>query len=307
MRTSDRNPHHSSWIAAAVRAPLAALPDRWRPYGELARLDKPIGFLLLMWPCWWAVALAGPPLLEGLRLLALFAVGAFVMRSAGCAYNDIVDRDIDPRVARTRERPLARGALTVRQAAGFMIACALIGLVVLVQLDSLAIWIGLSSLVLVAVYPHMKRVTYWPQAFLGLTFNWGALVGWAAATGELAPAAFALYAAGIAWTLGYDTIYAHQDKEDDALVGVKSSALALGPATRPWLFVFYALTVTGLVLAAALAERGWGVYVALVPAALHLARQARAVALDDPASCLAAFKSNNLFAALVFAAYLLFG
>ena len=278
----------------------AFLGRRGGAYWRLARMQAPIGIWLLMWPGYWAVALAGPPLTEAVRLLALFLIGAAAMRAAGCVYNDIVDRDFDRRVARTRQRPLASGEIGLVPAILFMIALSLTGLVVLLQLDRLAIVIGLVSLLPIAIYPFMKRVTWWPQAWLGITFNWGALVGWAAATGELAAPAIALYLAGIFWTLGYDTIYAHQDKEDDALIGVKSSALALGDRTRPWLYAFYALTALLLLLAAALAGKSWPSYPLLALAAGQLAWQASRVEFDDPASCLKWFKSNHAFAALVF-------
>ncbi len=281
-----------------------ALIQALQPYLALARVRAPIGYWLLMWPCWWAVALAKPGFDEGLRLLALFLVGAVVMRAAGCAYNDIVDRDFDARVARTRARPLASGALTVTQAVGFMVAMSLIGLAVLLQFNTFALWVGIASLPLIAAYPWMKRITWWPQAWLGLTFNWGALLGWAAATGELGAPALVLYAAGIAWTLGYDTIYAHQDKEDDALIGVKSSALRLGAATRPWLYAFYALALAGLAAAAAGAGAGWPAYILLVAGGAQLLWQAPTVARDEPSSCLSRFKSNHGFAALVFVAFL---
>ena len=256
-----------------------------------------------MWPAWWAVALAAPGFDDGLRFLVLFLIGAAVMRAAGCAFNDIVDRDFDAQVARTRDRPVASGAIPVPRAVIFMVAMALIGLAVLLQFNRLAILVGVASLPLIAAYPFMKRITWWPQAWLGLTFNWGALVGWAAATGELGAPALLLYAAGIAWTLGYDTIYAHQDKEDDALIGVKSSALKLGAATRPWLYGFYALCMAGLAAAALAADKEWPAYAVLAVAAAQLAWQARGVDLDDPASCLARFKSNHGFAALVFVAF----
>jgi len=279
--------------------------DTVAAYGRLARLEAPIGFLLLLWPCWWAVALAWPGPAAGARLMILFLIGAVAMRAAGCVWNDIVDRDLDSRVARTARRPIASGRIPVRHAVPFMAALALIGLAVLLQLDRAAVWTGLASLVLVFPYPFMKRLTWWPQAWLGLTFNWGALVGWAAATGGLAAPGLALYAAGIAWTLGYDTIYAHQDKEDDALIGVKSSALRLGARTRPALFLFYGLCVAGLAWAAALADKGWPAYLGLAAAAALLAWQAASVDLDDPASCLARFRANNWFGCILFAGFVL--
>ncbi len=283
---------------------LPPVVDRLRPYAALARLHAPIGFLLLMWPCWWAVALAAPPFLHGAKLLIFFFIGAAVMRAAGCVYNDIADRDFDRRVARTRTRPIASGAIAVPHAVLFMIGLSLVGLVILLQLNRAAVILGVASLALVAVYPFMKRVTWWPQAWLGLTFNWGALVGWAAVTGGLAVPALILYGAGIAWTLGYDTIYAHQDKVDDALIGVKSSARRLGIHSRPYVYAFYALTVFGLAAAAIAAGKNWLTYPLLLVAAGHGLWMVKTVDFDDPDSCLARFKANNLFALLVFGAYL---
>jgi len=278
-------------------------PPALRPFLKLARIEKPIGTWLLLWPCWWSLALAAEGGWPDARLLALFAVGAVVMRAAGCTLNDLVDRDFDGRVARTRSRPLPSGAVRPAGAWGFLVVLMLAGLAILLQLNRPAIALGAASLALVACYPFMKRITYWPQAFLGLTFNWGALLGWVAASGALAPPALALYAGGIAWTLGYDTIYAHQDKDDDALVGVKSSALKLGARTRPWLFVFYGATVAGLAAAAALAGLAWPAYLGLALAAAQLAWQAARVEIDDPRDCLAKFTTNAWFGALVFAAF----
>ena len=277
-------------------------PARLRPYLKLWRADKPIGVWLLLWPCWWSLALAAAGGWPEARLLALFALGSLVLRGAGCTFNDIVDRDIDARVARTRDRPLASGALSLVQALAFMGLLLVIGLIILLQLNSAAIALGAASLPLILAYPFMKRITYWPQAFLGLTFNWGALLGWTAATGSLAWPAAALYAACIAWTLGYDTIYAHQDKEHDMLVGVKSSALRLGERTRPWLFVFYGVTVALLGLAGALAGLAWPFYLGLAAAAAQLAWQAGKVDIDNPDDCLAKFTSNNWLGAIIFAA-----
>jgi len=277
-------------------------PPAWQPYLRLARLDRPIGTWLLLFPCWWSIALAspGPP---DLRLMALFGIGAVVMRGAGCVVNDILDRDFDARVERTRHRPIPSGQVTVRQALAFLALLLALGLAVLVQLEPVAILLGVLSLVLVVAYPLMKRVTWWPQAFLGLTFNWGALMGWAAATGALAWPPAILYAAGIVWTLGYDTIYAHQDKEDDVRIGVKSTALRLGAASRGWVAAFYAATLLGLGLAGAsagLAGPWWVLLLALAGA--QLAWQAAAWRPDDPADCLAKFRSNRWFGWLVLAA-----
>jgi 4-hydroxybenzoate polyprenyltransferase len=278
------------------------VPAGLRPYARLARLDRPIGTWLLLFPCWWGIALAasGPP---DLRLMVLFGIGAVVMRGAGCVVNDVLDRDLDGRVERTRHRPIPSGQVSVRQALAFMAALMAIGFLVLVQLSPAAIGLGVLSLALVFTYPLMKRITWWPQAFLGLTFNWGALVGWAAVTGGLDLPAFVLYAAGIAWTLGYDTIYAHQDKEDDARIGVRSTALRLGRDSRAWIVGFYGTTLAGLLLgllAAGLQGPLWLPLLAL--AALQLAWQAATWRLDDPADCLSKFRSNRWFGWLVLAA-----
>ena len=223
------------------------------------------------------------------------------MRAAGCTCNDILDRDVDARVARTRARPLPSGAVSLRGAVAFMAVLLAAGLAILLHLNLFAILLGLGSLLLVFTYPLMKRVTHWPQAFLGLTFNYGALLGWAAVRGGLDWPAVLLYGAGIAWTLGYDTIYAHQDRRDDALAGVKSSALALGARTRPWLIGFYAAAVAGLAAAGVLAAMAWPYFAGVSVAALSLAWQAWRVRIDDPADCLAKFKANGWTGLAVFA------
>jgi len=285
------------------------VPSAVRPYLRLARLDRPIGTWLLLIPCWWGLALAavstgGVTFWQSLGYGVLFAIGSLVMRGAGCTWNDILDRDFDARVARTATRPIPSGAISVRQAFAFLALQALIGLAVLLFFNGFTILLAISSLLLVAIYPLMKRVTYWPQAFLGLTFNWGALVGWTAVTGGLATPALLLYAAGFFWTLGYDTIYAHQDKEDDVLIGVKSSALRLGANTRPWLWIFYAVTVALLAAAFWAAALPWPSFTLLALAAAQLGYQAATVALDDPKDCLANFKSNRFGGLLVLAAIL---
>jgi len=286
------------WIERLLPAPA-------RPYARLMRLDRPIGTWLLLFPCWWGLFLAldkdqlvfarQTPLQSWFVVgsVILFAIGAVVMRGAGCTYNDIVDRDFDARVARTALRPIPSGQISVRQAAAFLAAQLLVGLLVLLTFNRFTILLGVLSLALVFTYPLMKRITYWPQAFLGLTFNWGALMGWAAVTGSLGVAAFALYAGGIAWTLHYDTIYAHQDKEDDALIGVKSTALKLGAQTKPWLAGFSVATVVLFEIAMALAHLGWPAMLAVAGVALHLTWQILTVELDDPADCLAKFRSNR--------------
>lgn len=269
---------------------------RWlRGYLKLARLDRPIGTWLLFWPCVWAILLATPAG-QGAPsngLILLFAVGAIVMRGAGCTYNDIVDRDFDAKVTRTAQRPIPAGDVSLRQAWVFLALQLLVGLIVLLQLNMMTIILGIASLALVLTYPFMKRITYWPQAWLGLTFNWGALMGWTAVTGSLTWPALALYAAGFFWTLGYDTIYAHQDKEDDALIGVKSTALALGNQTLPFVIAMYTLTITLLAVATGLTGFSWSTGALLGAAALHLTWQAATLDSDDTANCLARFKSNR--------------
>jgi 4-hydroxybenzoate polyprenyltransferase len=293
---------HWSW--------LDWLPAWLRPYGVLARWDRPIGSWLLLWPCWWGVALAAqssdprPDPWAGLGLMALFAIGAVAMRGAGCVINDLTDRDLDARVERTRHRPLASGQLGVTQALFFLAIQLLIGLLVLLSLNRFTIGLAFAVMPLVLVYPWMKRITWWPQACLGLTFNWGALVGWSAVTGNLSAPAVVLYAAGFFWTLGYDTIYAHQDKADDALIGIRSSARRLGGATVPWLYAFYGITLALLALAAALKGAGPVFYPALALVGLHFAWQVRSLDIDDPASCLRRFRSNREAGLLVFVALL---
>lgn len=283
--------------AAASDIPVGSWIDRhapaWaRPYLRLMRLDRPIGTWLLLFPCWWSVALASPALPD-LHAMALFAVGALIMRGAGCTVNDIADRNFDAQVARTADRPIASGQITVFRAIVFLGLELLAGLVVLLQFNRTTVELGILSLALVAIYPFSKRVTYWPQAILGLTFNWGALIGWTAVRGTLDAPALVLYAACFFWTMGYDTIYAHQDKEDDILIGVKSTALKLGENTRPWLFVFYGLTVLLTGIAGWLAALAWPFYVGLALVAAHLLRQAAKVDIGNPHQCLATFKSNR--------------
>jgi 4-hydroxybenzoate polyprenyltransferase len=273
------------WLARL--APPATLP-----FLRLARLDRPIGTWLLLFPGWWAIAIAAARWPD-LWLIALFGIGAVVMRGAGCTFNDIVDRDFDGRVARTRTRPIPSGAVSVKGAAAFLAAQLAVGAAILFSLDRTAILLGLAVMLLVGTYPFMKRVTYWPQLFLGLNFNWGALMGAAAALGAVPLWSVLLYLGGICWTLGYDTIYAHQDKEDDALIGVKSSALALGERTRPALFAFYAAALVLWAAAAATAGLAWPIWPALVLAALQLAWQAGRVKTDDPGDCLATFRANR--------------
>ena len=283
------------------------LAPAWaRPYLRLARLDRPIGSWLLLMPCWWSVGLAAVGAREGVNLwhLVLFFVGAFAMRGAGCTWNDIVDRDLDARVERTRSRPIPSGQVTVAAAAAFLALQALVGLAVLLQFNRFTIYVGLASLTVVAVYPFMKRITYWPQIVLGLAFSWGALMGWPATFAQLDPPALLLYAGAISWVIGYDTIYAHQDREDDALIGIKSTALLFRERTKPMLALFYALAVALIALAGFSAGAGLIFALGLLAFALHLAWQIARLDVDNPINCLAVFKSNRdagliLFAGLV--------
>ncbi len=285
---------------ALERTWVRLLPAFARPYARLARADRPIGAWLLFWPCAWGVALAGG-LPREIYLLLLFLIGAFAMRSAGCVYNDIVDKDLDASVARTRDRPLASGQISTRAAWGLLFALALVGLGVLLQLRPFAQAIALASLILVAAYPFMKRITWWPQAWLGLTFNWGVLVGWAEVTGSLPLAAIILYGAGLFWTLGYDTIYALQDIEDDALAGIRSSARRLGSSLRIGVTGFYIATFALLLLAVALAKPDTGArYLALLPAAAHLLWQCKRLKADDAAHALHLFRANTTTGLLIF-------
>ena len=291
-------------MTGAASAPLPdAAPANWvdrhappalRPWLKLGRFDRPTGIWLLMLPGWQGIALAASARgrLPDLRLFALFAVGAALMRAAGCAYNDIVDRDFDAKVARTAGRPIPSGQISVRQAWAFVVGCSLVSLLILLTMGRLAIGLGVGSLALVAAYPFMKRITWWPQAWLGLTFNWGALLGFAAAVGELETPALLLYASGVFWTLGYDTIYALQDLEDDALAGVKSSARRLGELTPRAVTVFYAVSL-GLSFAAAwTADAGMLFAPIFALYAVHLMMQARRVQVDNPRRALVLFKSN---------------
>ncbi len=282
-------------------------PEAVKPYLRLIRADRPIGTWLLLWPCWWSAALAwnaAGKQWPDLWLLFLFAVGAIVMRGAGCVYNDIADRHYDAKVARTRTRPIASGQISVTAAAIFMVVLSFTGLAVLLQFNPFAIALGMGSLGIVALYPFMKRITYWPQIVLGLAFSWGALMGWAEVFAGLSTPAFLLYAAAIAWTVGYDTIYAHQDKEDDALLGLKSTALKFGPRTKPWLAVFYSLTLFLLVLAGITAGAGWPFFIGLSLASLHLVWQVTTLDIDSASNCLRRFRSNRDFGGLVFFALL---
>ncbi len=296
---SDTKPAPSENTYASDIAPdswVNRFTPRWsRGYLKLARVDRPIGTWLLLWPCLWAILLAESFTRKPVsaELFILFIIGAIVMRGAGCTYNDIIDRDFDGKVARTASRPIPAGDVTVRQAWGFLAVQLVIGLGVLLQLNMMTIGLGLASLVLVLTYPFMKRITYWPQAWLGLTFNWGALMGWTAVTGSLSWAAAALYAAGFSWTLGYDTIYAHQDKDDDALIGVKSTARRLGQNTLPFVIGMYTLTILLLAVAVGLTGFSWISGGLLFVTACHFTWQAATLDTEDSANCLLRFKSNR--------------
>jgi 4-hydroxybenzoate polyprenyltransferase len=279
-------------------------PAALRPYLRLARADRPIGSWLLLLPCWWSAALAavaaGRPWPDPWHLV-LFFIGAFAMRGAGCTWNDILDRDLDAKVARTCSRPIPSSQVSVKGAAVFLVLQALVGLAVLIQFNRFAVLTGIASLVIVAVYPLMKRVVWWPQVVLGLAFSWGALMGWAAVFGRLDAPALLLYAGSIAWVIGYDTIYAHQDREDDALIGVKSTARLFGTRTRLALVICYGLAVLLLGLAGALAGAGALFAVGMILFGAQLGWQILRIDIDDPDLCLRLFKSNRDAGLILFA------
>ena len=287
--------------------------DLW-PYAQLARWDRPIGWWLLLWPCWWSLALAAGATSVAAGWLAaaaaLFWLGAVAMRGAGCTYNDLVDAKIDARVARTASRPIPSGRVSRSRAKVFMVVQVAVGFLVLVALCLLrppfnlfAFALACGSLAIVAAYPFAKRVTDWPQLVLGLAFSWGALMGWAVVFGTLAAPALLLYAGAVAWTIGYDTIYAHQDKEDDALVGVRSTARLFGKRTRAALVVFYGLAVALFAAAASAAGGGWASYLGLALGAAQMAWQIARLDIDDPDECLRLFRSNTQFGWIVLAGF----
>jgi 4-hydroxybenzoate polyprenyltransferase len=288
-----RTPSHDAVPDSERHGLLAALPPAWRDYAALARFDRPIGAWLLFWPGAWAVLLAGAPTGRSVALILLLSIGAVAMRGAGCVYNDIVDRDLDARVARTRARPLASGRVRLRSAWLWLGCLCLVGLCVLLLLPRLAQGLALASLAPVAAYPFMKRITWWPQAWLGLVFSWAAPVGWAAATGVLPPAAIALWAGTLCWVVGYDTIYALQDIEDDVLAGVKSSARALGGRVRPGVALFYAGAVALWALAFWWRRADPLAVMTLLPVASHLAWQMATLDPASPAGALARFRANR--------------
>jgi 4-hydroxybenzoate polyprenyltransferase len=279
-------------------------PHSWRPYLRLARADRPIGVWLLLFPCWWSLTLGLMQKAHGAGFMAsdlwtgiwssiLFAIGALVMRGAGCAYNDYVDRDYDAKVARTRSRPIPSGQVRPKAALAFVVLLSLVGLAVLVQFNMYTIWLGIASLGLVAIYPFMKRFTYWPQFILGLAFNWGALVGWAAVHAGSGAAPALLYAGCVLWTIAYDTIYAHQDKEDDLSLGLKSTAIRFGDQTKPWLAGLFAGAVALWAGAAVLASAVFFTYLALVVIAAQFSWQVTTLRIVDGDNCLSRFKSNK--------------
>jgi 4-hydroxybenzoate polyprenyltransferase len=299
--------HH---IADARRAGLIErfMPAGLLPYAQLMRLDRPIGWWLLLIPCWWGLLLA--QIARGdarpdLWFAFLFFAGAVVMRGAGCVGNDIVDRDIDKSVARTRARPIASGRVSVSSAIAFLVALSLVGFLVLLQFNRFTIWLGIASLAIVAIYPFMKRMTDWPQAVLGLAFNWGALVGWSAVHGSLSLPAIVLYVGGIFWTLGYDTIYAQQDMEDDAIVGVRSTALKFGDGALGWLIAFYAISLAALGLAAWLVGGSWMSQAGIALAGAHAIWQLRRFRTNEAELALRLFRSNRVFGLLIVGGFLM--
>jgi 4-hydroxybenzoate polyprenyltransferase len=294
--------------AAPTSLVTRLMPRALLPYAQLMRLDRPAGWWLLLLPCWWGLLLAQAARGDqtpNLWFAFLFLAGAIIMRGAGCTLNDIVDRDIDARVARTRGRPIASGRVSVMAALVFGAMLCLLGLLVLVQFNAMTIAVGIASLAIVAVYPFMKRITYWPQAVLGLAFNWGALVGWTAVQGELAPAALALYAGGVFWTLAYDTIYAAQDMEDDALIGVKSTALKFGDGAKAWLIAFFAAAIISVDAAVWLANGSNFAHLGVALAASHAIWQLRRFDVNQPELALRLFKSNRIFGLLIAAGLLM--
>src|SRR6476660_4127166 len=314
LRYAERQRSRAMTSRAAARVADATgnwvdtrAPSWSRPYLRLSRLDRPIGSWLLLMPCWWSAALAAGVIgsIGQLPLiLVLFFIGAFVMRGAGCTWNDITDRDLDALVERTRSRPIPAGQVSVPQAMVFLVVQALIGLAVLLQFNRFAVATGIASLVIVAIYPFMKRITWWPQIVLGLAFSWGALMGFAATLGRIDATALALYAGSTAWVIGYDTIYAHQDADDDALIGVKSTARLFGPATHRALVVFYSLAVVLIGVALMLGGARWPAWIGLIAFAAHLVWQIRRLDIGDPELCKRIFYSNRDAGLLLFAGLL---
>ncbi len=276
---------------------IEKLPQSLRPYALLMRLDRPVGWWLLLLPAWWAMSLAvgGIAGLSGWDwyLVVLFFFGAIIMRGAGCVINDLWDRDLDAMVERTKARPLASGAVKTWQAAALLFILLFLGLLILVQTSAMAFWLGMAAMILVVAYPYMKRITWWPQAFLGITFNFGVLIGWAALTNEMSFAAILLYAGAFFWTLGYDTIYAHQDRDDDQMAGIKSTALLFGERSKKWVGGFYAASWSLIALAAFIGGAGTLSLGLLILPGVHLLLQVLLWKTDSPASALRWFKSNR--------------
>ncbi len=308
QRETNAIPPTSQRTPRVADAPAGNWADRYapesaRPYLRLARLDRPIGFWLLLLPCSWSVGLAGVALQQPYPnpwLLVLFALGALAMRAAGCAYNDYVDRDYDARAARTASRPIPSGQVTPAEALAFAGICALAGFLVLMQFNAFTVKLGAASLLLVAIYPFFKRFTYWPQVVLGLAFNWGALVGWSAVMGSIGLPALVLYAASVLWTMGYDTIYAHQDKDDDLLLGLRSTAIRFGEHTVTWVGGFYAGAVVLWLLAGMLAGTHLIYFTAVVLASLQMSWQVTTLDTGDARNCLRRFRSNRDVGLVIF-------
>jgi len=301
-RESNQREHSTRQAATLPMRLVQATPTAVQPYLRLARADRPIGSWLLFWPCGWSLAMAAPagcwpdPL-----LLSLFGLGAVVMRGAGCTINDLWDRDIDGKVERTRDRPLASGVMHPLDAVAFLSAQLSLGLAILLQLNWPAVVLGMSSLGLVFIYPAAKRFTNWPQLVLGLTFNWGALLGWCAARGSLdASVCFPLYAAGICWTLLYDTIYAHQDTDDDVELGIFSTALHFGEDSKKWLTGFASAMMAGLLVSGACAGQTWPYYAAVLAVGAHASHQVSTLKMHDPSDCSDKFRSNRALGATLF-------
>lgn len=308
-RSQDHTQDHTHTDIVKTGWVEQKLPRAARPYAYLMRLDRPIGTWLLLLPGWWAIVAGGAGVENmgwyGFYLLFLFGLGAVIMRGAGCVINDLWDIKYDRMVERTKSRPLAAGDIKPLQALFFLFFLLWVGLIILVQLPSPAIFIGIAVMALVVSYPLAKRVTWYPQFVLGLTFNIGALMGWAAIAGEVEAAAWVLYAAGLAWTLGYDTVYAHQDKADDAIVGVKSTALKFGAKSPVCVFWFYMLAAVLLYAAGMMLDVEWPFYLIWALATFHLIAQVAGWNMDDPASCLSVFRSNRNFGLIVMAAFAL--
>jgi 4-hydroxybenzoate polyprenyltransferase len=299
----------TSQILDAVKGSwISHLPADARPYAQLMRLDRPIGWWLLLLPCWWSLLLA--QIAQGggwpnFQFAILFLIGAIVMRGAGCTLNDIVDRNIDAAVDRTKMRPIPSGRVNVKAALIFLAVQLIAGLLVVLQFNWFTVFTAIASLAIVAIYPFMKRITYWPQVVLGFAFNWGALLGWTATQGTLKLAPIALYVGGIMWTLAYDTIYAHQDKDDDVLIGVKSTALKFGNATPKWLVFFFTSALILIDVAFWLVAAPLPAHIGVAGAALHATWQVLRFRDDDAQRCLQLFRANRMFGLIILAGLLI--